>query len=202
MVEVQIDRDLLPCYLSLAKNYTRFLPEVVFNFSSTRTMKIYQFVSHWQDKPKKSVYIEEMRSFLKLGNIYSHSSDFRTRVLEPAYKDLKENADVWFEIKEPIKEDRKVIGWKISIHKKEELEKAIPKIKEVPRTEKEQKAFQKLREHFNIGAIQTNKILDQVPEKDIYKTLYDIQCLHASGKVANIGAYTLKVFKEKFDIQL
>ena len=50
-------------------------------------------------------------------------------------EELKEKADIWFSVKEPIKEGRKVVGWKIQIHKRNVAR--IP-LRELPATAKKQ----------------------------------------------------------------
>jgi len=130
-VEIEIDKEILPCFLSLAKNYSKYLLEVVFNSSSPNVMKLYQFISHWKDKSTIQVDADTLRDWLQLGGKYSHSKDLRTCVLEPASKELKEKADVYFEIKEPTKLGRRIIGWTLQIFKKAITEKEIARAKTI-----------------------------------------------------------------------
>ena len=129
-VKVEISKNLLPCFLALAKNYSKYLLEVAFNASSPNIMKLYQYISHcyWRKELNKNLEIGEIREWLQMGDKYSNPYNFRLRVLEPAIKELKEKADVYFEIDKPIKSSKQILGWKINIFKKatsqEELQRA------------------------------------------------------------------------------
>lgn len=115
MVELQLDRDLLPSYLALANNYSQYVLEVAFNSSSPYTMKLYQFISHWKDKKRITVKLDDLRDLLQLENKYQKPKDLRKFILEPVAKDLKERADVWYELKEPIKTGRSITGYTFKI---------------------------------------------------------------------------------------
>ena len=119
-VELELDKDLLPSFLALAKNYSKYLLEVAFNASSPNVMKFYQFTSHHYHNKKLYVEmdIEDLRDWLQLENKYSKPKDLRKGVIEPSMKELKEKADVYFTLKEPIKVGRRITGWKIKIFKK------------------------------------------------------------------------------------
>ena len=134
-VEIELCKELLPSFLALAKNYSKYLLEVAFNASSPNVMKLYQFVSthYWRGDLQKDVYMEDLRDWLLLGEKYPDSKNFRVRILEPAIKELKEKADVYFELKEPIKPGRKIIGWKIRIFKKGTTQDELKKSQQTER---------------------------------------------------------------------
>ena len=119
-IEIELCKDLLPCFLGLAKNYSKYLLEVAFNSSSPNVMKLYQYVSHhyWNKQLSRDLTIEEIREWLQLGDKYKQSSNLRLRVLKPAIKELKEKADVYFKIVKAIPQGKQIIGWKIKIFKK------------------------------------------------------------------------------------
>jgi len=118
IVELQISRHLLPSYLALANNYSQYSLEVAFNSSSSYVMKLYQFVSHWKDKSKLTVSIDDLRDLLQIGDKYQHQKDLKRRVLLPASRELKKRGDVWFELGEPIKKGRKITGYVFNIYKR------------------------------------------------------------------------------------
>jgi plasmid replication initiation protein len=118
MVEIQLDRDLAPEMLALANSYSQYLLDVAFNSSSIYVAKLYLFVRHWRDKTKKSVMISELKEWLGLEDKYEKSKDFRKRILDPAIKELKNRADVWFEIDKPIKLGKPIVGYIFRIYTK------------------------------------------------------------------------------------
>lgn len=118
MVEVQVHREILPEYLALAENYSQFSLYVAFGSSSVYTMKLYQYVSHWKDKTKKAISLNEIRELLQLEEKYKNPKDIRKRILEPVSQELKTRADVWFEVQEPIKEKNATVGYLLKIYRK------------------------------------------------------------------------------------
>ena len=117
MVEIQLDRDILPDYLALA-SYSKYIAEVSMDSSSRYIMRMYQFISHWRDKTKKVVTIEELRDILEIGEKYNRPKDLRKYILEPCIADLRRRADVWFEIDAPVKEGRSIKGYIFKIYKR------------------------------------------------------------------------------------
>lgn len=147
LVEIEVDRDLLPSFLALAKNYSKYLLNVAFNSSSPNVMKLYQYVSHhyWRNELKIEIDMEDLRGWLGIENKYPKSKDMRANILEPAMKELKEKADVYFEIKKPIKLGRKITGWEIRIFKKSFTEEELQKSRK-----KEGNILFYLKEHFKL----------------------------------------------------
>ena len=118
-IEVELDKAIAPSFIALAKNYSKYQVEVAFNVSSTYIMRLYQYISHWSDKATIEVKIDDLRRWLRIENKYKKSKDIRTKILEPAAKELKAKADIYFEIeKKPLKNGRPIVGWKLRIFRK------------------------------------------------------------------------------------
>ena len=115
MVEIQIDRDILPDYLALA-SYSKYIAEVSFDSSSRYIMRMYQFISQWKGETEKVVTIDELRDILELGDKYRKPKDLRRHILEPCIEDLKKCADVWFEIETPIKAGRSITAYILKVY--------------------------------------------------------------------------------------
>lgn len=135
VVEVQISKDMLPIYLNIINGYTSYKLAIAFQISSSNTIRLYEILSSWINAPfAKRIMFDDLKRMLGLEKKYPNSAQFKKKVLEPAMKELEEKADVWFSIKAPIKEGRKVVGWKIQIHKRKEL---LPSSEEQANTTKE-----------------------------------------------------------------
>jgi len=116
VVKVQLGRDLLPDMLALARGCSKYLDlAVAFSLSSLYAVKLYLLVSHWRDKTEETVSSDLLRDWLDLGAKYEHSSDIKRYVLEPVSKELKELADVWFEIDSTVKSGKLVTGYVFKI---------------------------------------------------------------------------------------
>jgi plasmid replication initiation protein len=64
--------------------------------------------------------VDSLKLRLQLSEKYKRAIFVKNFILNPAVDELKKKSDVWFEILDPIKEGRKVVGWEIKIHKKDD----------------------------------------------------------------------------------
>lgn len=121
LVEIQICKDMLPHYICLAHGFTKYRLSTFFKITSPYTARIYQELSHWVNTHRLRILrFDDLKKTLNLGSKYPLSAQFKQSILLPAQKELKDKADVWFEILGEEKEGRKVVGWKTKIYKREE----------------------------------------------------------------------------------
>jgi len=197
MVALQLDNDLVPEMLALANNYSQYLLDVAFNSSSIYVAKLYLFLSHWKDKTKKSVMISELREWLVLGDKYEKSKDFRKRILDPAIKELKSRADVWFDIDRPIKLGKSIIGYVFKIYIK-------------PNTPIDQQSYiQNVRNNlglvFDMGKYHINKLehIISKPElsRHLVEKIHDLRhyILTKNRNIKNVKSYVVKSLLNEFD---
>jgi plasmid replication initiation protein len=195
MVAIHLDNDLVPEMLALARNYSQYLLEVAFNSSSTYVAKLYLFVSHWRDKTKKSVMIEELREWLGLDDKYERSKDFRKRILDPAIKELKSRADVWFEIDKPIKSGRSIVGYIFKIYTK-------------PSTDNLRRSYvQNVKDTlvllFELGNYHMKQLEHIVNKPElrphIHEKIHEIYRYIQNGNVKHVKSYVVKSLLNEFD---
>lgn len=134
-VEIVLDPKLKPYLLKLKKEFTTYALKNVLKLKSTYSVRIYELLKQYEKIGKRVISLEALKSMLKIENEYKSYRDFRRRVLLPAYKELKEKTDIYFEYKER-KHGRKVIALEFFIYKKT---KALPPPKE--------RTFQDLPDH-------------------------------------------------------
>lgn len=193
MVEIQLDRDILPDYLALA-SYSKYIAEVSFNSPSRYIMRLYQFISHWKDKTKKVVTLDELRDVLELGDKYNKPKDLRKHVLEPCIDYLKTHADVWFEIDSPIKSGRSITGYVLKIyttntttHNSDAHQINIQHI---------------LKNVFGLRDYHLDKLREIINKPEyhphIYEKLRDVESYVRTGKVENVKAYVVKTIQSEF----
>lgn len=193
MVEIQLDRDILPDYLALA-SYSKYIAEVSFNSPSRYIMRLYQFISHWKDKTKKVVTLDELRDVLELGDKYNKPKDLRKHVLEPCIDYLKTHADVWFEIDSPIKSGRSITGYVLKIyatntttHNSDAHQINIQHI---------------LKNVFGLRDYHLDKLREIINKPEyhphIYEKLRDVESYVRTGKVENVKAYVMKTIQSEF----
>jgi len=115
-IELEIDRDVLPAFLSLAAGYTRYNLKVALSAPTTTCSKIYQYISRFRDKKQITVKFETLRKLLLIEDKYKYPKDFVRFILKPAIDTLKKTGDVYFSIKERLMSGSKLIGWIFEIH--------------------------------------------------------------------------------------
>ena len=121
LVRVQISGSLLPQIIDLARGYTKYSLEVAFKTSSANVFKVYQYISHFRDKKQIQCNVSTLRQWLQLDDKYLMPSYIVREILNPAMRELKEKADVWFDIAERVTEGRRMKGWKFNIYTKKGL---------------------------------------------------------------------------------
>jgi len=193
MVEIQLDRDILPDYLALS-SYSRYLVEVSAESSSAYIMRLYQFVSHWKDKTKKVVTIGELRDLLEIGDKYSRPKDLRKHILEPCIKDLKERADVWFEIESAIKSGRSIIGYVFNIYRREDAGKYS--------SAHEQNLVNMLRVLFNFRDSHIGQVQHILARGELHQhvcaKIEEIKGQVSEEDAKHVQAYVIKALEDEF----
>lgn len=139
-VELTIYKDFVPQLLALARdflgknndktadNYTSYFLEPSFKFSSKYTMRMYQYASHHRDFAGKKpvvVRLKSLREWLGIEEKYKEPYTIKQQILTPVIRELKDKADVWFEIIGRVMENRKMIAWKFSIYTKKQEKKFL-----------------------------------------------------------------------------
>jgi plasmid replication initiation protein len=194
LVEIQLDRDLVPDLLALSKNYSQYLVEVAFNSSSTYVMKLYLHICHWKDKIKKSESIDSIRNLLDLGTKYAKPKDIRRRILEPASKELKERADVWFEIDSTVKQGRSITGYVLSIYSRKDSS--------YPTNAHTHNIKNILIELFGLSNYHLKQLEPIISKQELQAHIYDkiqeITQQIRKGKVTHIKPYVVKALKNEF----
>ena len=193
MVEIQLDRDVLPDYLALA-SYSKYIVEVSMESSSRYIMRVYQFISHWRDKTKKVVMLDELRDILEVGEKYSRPKDLRKYILEPCMKDLKKRADIWFDIEAPVKAGRSITGYVFKLYNRNNSARHA--------SAHEQNIRDILKSIFGL----TNYHLEQLREivnraelhPHIYEKIKEIEAQVRKGKVQKVKPYVVRVLQNEF----
>jgi len=220
-VKVQISGHLLPQMVSLARGYTKYSVDVAFQTSSPNVFKLYQFIAHFRDKKQIELKVKTLREWLRIETKYDKPAEIVRRILNPAMQELKEKADVWFEIAQRVTEGRRMIGWKFNIYTKPGMRKIKPPVASVLSEEKtvpkapsyapvingssspsttKTPLTETLSKDFQLSEWQAKKIVNKVPEKEIHRTLYDIRLASQDKRIKSLGGYTAQVFDQKFNL--
>jgi hypothetical protein len=113
-IKFTMDKNVAKKFASISDvGFTKYLLEIAMKSNSKYTLLIYQLISQWKDKGGFSWSIDNLKKKLGLVGKYSKLSDFNRNVIMPAYIELHENADVWFEYDFDNKNDKPFINIKI-----------------------------------------------------------------------------------------
>ena len=110
-VELEFSPKLRPWLLELQKSYTKYQLKYAMHLRSFYAIRIYLLLKQYFPRiPDRTFDLEILRSILGIEkNEYKNFKDLRLRIIQPAQKDLTDNADIAFDF-EAIKTEGKKIG--------------------------------------------------------------------------------------------
>lgn len=209
-IELDISKEIRQFLFELKNNFTQFNLRVGLKLKSKYAKRIYEMLSQYKDTGFMIINIEELKQRLCLIDSTTNKDKypiyglFKAKVLEIAQKELQQKADIWFNYKAK-KVGRKYTQLFFKIIKKENTVEihSITETRPMNVGEMENSTpYKKLVEKYKLSTWQAKNILQNVPLEEIHKTTYDIQLEVLNNKVRNVGAYTAKVFDEKYSLNL
>ena len=120
VVNLTFDPLLKPYLLQLKGSFTSSKLEMLLSFKSQYTMRVYTLLKQYERLKEREIDLQQLRDILGIGKEqYKLYSNFRDRILEPTQRELRANADLYFEFDE-IKFGRRVgaIRFRILYQKK------------------------------------------------------------------------------------
>ncbi|MDE0092337.1 MAG: replication initiation protein, partial [Oligoflexia bacterium] len=81
-IEIEINKRLVPEFLKLGKNYTKYGIDFGFKTQCRYAIRWYQLACHWQKKGSFRVNIDDIKKLFKISShMYSRLESFRRRVI-------------------------------------------------------------------------------------------------------------------------
>jgi len=165
-IEFTFSPDLKPYLLQLKKAFTSYRLSNILSLKSVYSIRLYELMKKWQHIGRWEVPIESLRE--KLGAItktYELYGNLKSRVLNPAVKEVNEKTDVQVLFKE-IRKGRKVIKIEFTIKHCKEKELTIDK----PEQPKQPQMPTEQEEMFNrLNKLTKGYNFDQIYFTEIYK---------------------------------
>lgn len=113
-----LDPFLKPFLLNLSERFTELDYSNLIQLKSTYSTQLYELLKQYQNIGERKIELSELKTRLSiLENEYKLYAHFKSRVIIPAQKELKEKTDISFDFEE-IKEGRKVNTIKFLINSK------------------------------------------------------------------------------------
>jgi len=202
---LEIDKAAIPFFSQLKKNFTTLDLGTAMTLRSVYSKRIYEMLSQYKDTGVLHVSIHEMKSRLGLINSntgaekYVEFALFKRYVLEQAQKELAQKSDMGFSYK-AVKTGRKFTHLHIKIQDNSRQRLLPTESREW--AEEGVSAVRKLIDKYKLSSWQAERIVKQVPLREIGKTTHAIYLEVLNNKVRNIGGYTAKVFAQKYNLDL
>lgn len=92
-VILRFARDMLPFLGELKGSFTRYKLEHVGKMTSVYAMRLYELLAQWQSVGKREIELVWLKEQLRLDASYERMNNFKTRVIEPAVKDININSN-------------------------------------------------------------------------------------------------------------
>lgn len=118
-----LDPFLKPFLLNLSERFTELDYSNLIQLKSTYSTQIYELLKQYQNIGERRIELCELKTMLSiLENEYKLYAHFKSRVIIPAQKELKEKTDISFEFEE-IKKGRKVVAIRFIINSKDKFKR-------------------------------------------------------------------------------
>ena len=100
--EVEVSKEIMPYLVELARNFTTFSLTVAIALKSKYSQRIYEMCCQYKARGTFFFEAAKLRQMLKLEDKYTQNQDFKRKVLDVAYEELKRffdngQSDLWFE---------------------------------------------------------------------------------------------------------
>ena len=136
VVEVEFSQKLMPYLVELKEQFTTYYLANVMPLKSSYSIRIFELLKQYEPLKKRKIDLEELRKLVGTTEIdqngeiikedYPLYGHFKSRVIVPAQKELKQKTDIYFNFTE-IKEGRKVVAIEFEIKENTRNKKKIQK---------------------------------------------------------------------------
>ena len=193
-IYIQVSEALLPQIIDLGRGYVNTFFAVDLENYSCNALKLYQYLFFFRYKKKIQCGIEVIRKWLQVGEKHKTPSKIKKSILEPAMIELKEKADVWFDIEHDLTKGRKILGWQFNIYMKKEVQDSVER----------EAFFNCLINYFCLSEMQANAVIALFQKSEnnknrVIKVLWEIQLKNINNKIKkSIGRLTVIELKKTF----
>lgn len=107
-VNLSFTADISQYLTNLKKEFTSYKIKLVTNLKSPYSIRLFEMLIRWKDTGKFVIGLDEFKSRLELDSKYTRFTNLKSRVLDPAIKDLQTNSGIIVSYR-PIKEGREIV---------------------------------------------------------------------------------------------
>lgn len=124
VVEVEFSQKLMPYLIELKEQFTTYYLANIMTLKSSYSIRIFELLKQYEKLGKRRIDLENLRQLVGTTEIdqngeiikedYPLYGHFKSRVILPAQKELKQKTDIYFNFKE-VKQGRKVVSIEFEI---------------------------------------------------------------------------------------
>lgn len=136
-IEVMFGNDVIPLITRLSERYTEYELSQIADLNSIHALRIFELLMQWRGKGiTPTIKLDDLRTRLGIEeDQYKLMSNFKSRVLDHAVKEINENTKITVEY-EQEKHGRTIVGFKFKFKfkKKESTKAKTPQVERSPDT--------------------------------------------------------------------
>lgn len=206
-ISLKFNGELSPYLLQLKQRYTQYDPEITMQIDSAYVIRTYELLKLYEYVGSKTVKFDEFREMIgakeydgRLKKVLKDTlktwEHIKQRVLEPAYKEINEKADITFEY-EPTYDRKKGVGRKkvsgirfFNIMSARDRTKPTQEVAKSSssRGEEFESVYQLVKEYVDSGTVE--KWFREYPLDQIRKGVnYTLNRLQQGQEIRNIGGF-------------
>jgi len=211
VVEIEFSRKLMPYLVELKKQFTTYYLANVMTLKSNYSIRLFELLKQYEKIKKRTIDLEELRKMVGTTEIehngkiikedYPLYGHFKSRVILPAQKELKQKTDIYFNFQE-IKQGRKVVAIEFEIFENIKNKKKIQNALDFSQLSLDIMELQrKFKEKTNLD-IKYETLDDLIKEKgfDIVKKYIDNWDKFKHQTKKNVLGFFIVAVKQEYDI--
>jgi len=179
-------------------NYTRYIYEIAQNSRNKYTARLYKIISSWKKKGGFVIALNVLKEQLGVTDQYPNYYDFKRRVLLPAYEELLEKADCWFNCKGKdfeIRDGKTVTHLSFKVITPEFAEEDGKKTAYIERILRDNYKFT----DADILSIEMVLKSPEIERQHIIKKIIEVSEYISENEIGNPKAYVIKSLLTQFD---
>lgn len=195
-VEINISNEIKSHLFDLKRHYTIYETNSFLQLESINSKKLYTLFAQFKNTGRIRMSKPQIQEILNTN--YNDFSVLMAKVIKPCIKEIQNKTNVRNIKILPIKRGRSIVGYIFDFNYKIiQLElPLLPRETNINTLNQ----YDELITKYKLTPHQATTIIEHIPYKEINKTFHEITLQIINNKVNNIGAYTLSVFKNKFNL--
>jgi plasmid replication initiation protein len=206
-IDITVEPEMKPLLLQLQQNFTAYNIQSVAKLG-TSALRLYELLKQYEFLGVRTMDIDYIKHILEMETEYALFADFYKWFILPALRDINLYSDLEVGVPEKIKQGKKIVSLKFSIHKKkvpiksllvdsETVESPIGEIAlDEPKTDLIKEYFDRLNEWWGVQKEELQKRIVGKTANDIETAIEFTKMRIKTGKVNNpAGVFLDALFK-------